>query len=144
MYMLLNVKYCIFHFLDPFKVFYSFGYMLFRVSVFLFQLVILKKNGLPGGQLSVSVDFIKPWSQNVPWGSMRAGSSHTGSTNQVRTLGTGEWLHPWGLWLQNKSSEVKWRDIREEPFPPPTPSVHPIPKSMGHFPINIIFWQWRH
>lgn len=90
--MLLDFKCCVFHFLNPFKIFYSFGSMLFRAPIFLFQLVTLKKNGLPGGQLSESVGFIKPWSPGVPWGSMQAGSSHTGSINQARTLGTGKWV----------------------------------------------------
>lgn len=58
--MLLDFKCYTFHFLNPFKLFYNFGYMLFRVLVFLFQLVILKKNDLLGGQLSESVGFIKP------------------------------------------------------------------------------------
>lgn len=88
--MLLDFKQCVFYFLNSLKVFYSFRYKLFRVLVFIFQLVILKKNGLPGGQLSESVGFIKPWSLNVPWGSMQAGSSHTGSTYLARTLSTGK------------------------------------------------------
>lgn len=58
--MLLDFKCCTFYFLNPFKLFNNFGYMLFRVLVFLFQLVILKKNDLLGGQLSESVGFIKP------------------------------------------------------------------------------------
>lgn len=88
--MLLNFKYCVFYFLNPFKTCYGLGCKPFSALVFLSQLVILKKNGLPGGQLSELVGFTRPWSLNVPWGSTRAGSSHTGSTNQVRTLSTGK------------------------------------------------------
>ena len=80
----------VFHFVNPFKVFCGFGYVLSKVLVFLPQLGILKKNGLLGGRLSESVGFIKPWSLIVPWGSMQAGNSHTGFTSRARTLGTGK------------------------------------------------------
>lgn len=38
---------------------------------------------------------------------------------------------------------VGWRDPREAPYPSHTPSLYPVPNSIGPFSIKIISVQWR-